>query len=255
MYIDTHAHIYLSQFEKDIDSVISRAKDAKVEKILLPNIDLDTIPELLNCCSNYPSICYPMLGLHPCSVNNDWKSALKKMQQHPKVQQLIAVGEIGIDLYWDQSFEKEQVEAFEFQIQWALDLDLPIVIHSRSAIDLTIKSVAKFQNGSLKGVFHCFDQDLEKAKKILDLNFYVGIGGILTYKRNNDIRSTYAQIPLESVLIETDAPYLPPIPFRGKRNESSYVPLVAQQLATVYNIPLKEVAKVTTQNAYDLFDL
>ena len=255
MLIDTHAHIYLDHFDEDFTQVIHRAKIAGVSHILMPNIDENSINRVINRAAEYSDFCYPMVGLHPCSVTPEWKSQIEKLNQFIDSPRIVAIGEIGIDLYWDQSLSKEQIEAFEYQISQALELDLPIVIHSRSAIDLTISSVQKFQNGNLKGVFHCFDQSLEHAKAIIDAGFYIGIGGIITYKKNQELRNTLKAVPLESIILETDSPYLPPEPHRGKRNESSYVKIVAEKLAEIREITFEEVEEATSNNAKRLFSL
>ncbi len=255
MYIDTHAHIYVDQFKEDINEIINRCIDQDVQKILLPNIDIETIDQVFDLYSTYPTRCYPMVGLHPCSVNDDWKDALDNLEVYLKREEVIAVGEIGVDLYWDQTFAKAQEEAFRYQIQWAKDLSLPIVIHSRAAIDNTIRIVQEEQDGNLTGVFHCFDQTEEHAKQIMDLGFYMGVGGIITYKKNNDLRSAIAQIPLDALILETDSPYLPPVPHRGKRNESSFIPLIADRLADIHNTDINRIKSITSVNAMNLFGL
>ncbi len=255
MFIDTHAHIYLPQFNKDLKEVVERAKKANVFKILLPNIDTGSIASVYDLSHQFPGICYPMIGLHPCSVRQNWKEEIAQMESHIKQKETIAIGEIGIDLYWEQERFEEQKDAFEWQIQLALENELPIAIHSRTAIKHTIDCVSKYQNGSLTGVFHCFDQDSESASQILDLGFYVGIGGIITYRKNESLRDVVAAIPLERIILETDAPYLPPVPFRGKRNEPSYIPIIAETIAEIHGVALEEVKEATTASARKLFKI
>jgi len=254
MYIDTHAHIYVDQFKDDISDVINRCTEQDIQKILLPNIDLTTIDQVFDLHQAYPSQCYPMVGLHPCSVNADWQKNLDLLFPYLDREEVIAVGEIGVDLYWDKTFAKAQEEAFRAQITWAKERSLPIVIHSRAAIDITIRIVQEEQDGNLRGVFHCFDQSLEEAQKIMDVGFYMGLGGIITYKSNNALRSTVAEIPLSSIILETDSPYLPPVPYRGKRNESSYIPLIAERLADIHQVDIEEIKSITSVNAHKLFE-
>ncbi len=255
MYIDTHAHIYVDQFNNDFNDVIIRAEKSKVSQILMPNLDFNSIVDVLNRASTYPLICKPMIGLHPCSVKEDWEKILTTIEPYIHKEGVIGIGETGIDLYWDNTFAKEQEESFRQQISWSLTYNLPIVIHSRAAIDHTIRIVSEMQNGSLRGVFHCFDQNIEHAKKIMDLGFFMGIGGVITYKKNNELREAISKIPMEYIVLETDAPYLPPTPHRGKRNESSYIPIIAEKLATCYNCDIRKVAEITTYNAKQLFKL
>lgn len=255
MFIDTHAHIYIDRFKDDLNEVINRSLAQNVTQILMPNIDVATMDDVIAVGKNYPDICKPMVGLHPCSVNENWKEDLDQLQPYLDDDNVIAVGEIGIDLYWDKTFASAQEEAFRYQIAWAKELALPIVIHSRAAIDITIDIVTELQDGNLKGVFHCFDQSYEHGQKIMDTGFYMGLGGVITYKKNNDIRESISQLPMSSLLVETDAPYLPPVPYRGKRNESSYIPIVAEMLSQIKGISMDEVARITTENAKALFSL
>lgn len=255
MFIDTHAHIYMDRFDEDFEEIIQRSLDAKVNQILMPNIDCASLTQVFDRAEQYPEICKPMVGLHPCSVTTSWQDQLSTLQKSINKEGVIAIGEIGIDLYWDKSLEQEQRRAFRHQIQWAKDLDLPIVIHSRNAIDITIDIVQNMQDGNLKGIFHCFDQSLEHAQKIIDVGFLMGIGGVLTYKKNHTIRDVVQQIPLDHIVLETDAPFLPPVPFRGKRNESSYIPLIAEKISELHEKSLEEIAQRTSQNALELFRL
>jgi TatD DNase family protein len=250
--IDTHCHLYVSAFEEDIDEIIRRAQTAGVVRFYLPSIDIESETALLNLEKRYPEICYAMQGLHPCSVKTDVEDALKHVVQNLHRRRFAAVGEIGLDFYWDRSFEKEQYMAFHQQIEWALQFDLPIVIHSRDSIEQTISVVREHQNGKLRGIFHCFSDGEKEANEIVDLGFYLGIGGPLTYK-NSRLPEVLKNIGLENIVLETDAPYLPPVPFRGKRNESSYIVYVAQKMAEIKKISLEEVASITTENALKIF--
>ena len=255
MFIDTHAHIYIDRFKDDLKEVINRSLEQNVTQILMPNIDVETMDDVIATGLSFPDICKPMVGLHPCSVNEQWKEALQKLRPYLDDERVVAVGEIGVDLYWDKTFATAQEEAFRYQISWAKELNLPIVIHSRAAIDITIDIVTELQDGNLKGVFHCFDQSLEHAQRIMDTGFYMGLGGVITYKKNIAIREAISEIPMSSLLLETDAPYLPPVPYRGKRNESSYIPIVAEMLSQIKGISIDEVAQSTTANAKTLFGL
>ncbi len=255
MYIDSHAHIYTDAFDNEYADIVQRALNAKVNRILMPNIDAKSIKDVMNLHEMYPEVCLPMVGLHPCSVKEDYQSELDSLSTYLDKDSIIAVGEIGIDLYWDTIYEAEQIEAFRIQVQWAKDSDLPIVIHSRSSIDKTIAIVKEMQDGALRGVFHCFGEGLQEARAIMEVGFYMGIGGASTFKKNQDVRDTIGQIPIDSLLLETDAPYLTPMPYRGKRNESSYIPYIANTIAVAHGISIEEVAEKTTFNAKKLFRL
>ena len=255
MIIDTHAHLYAKEFDSDIDDVIARAKRLGIEKILLPNIDSSSIESLHHLCKKKPDIFYPMMGLHPCSVDESWKTQLKEIEAKLFSNKYIAVGEIGMDLYWDKSFCKHQQEAFKIQIEWSIALDLPIVIHARDSFEEIFDVLACFDSKQLKGVFHCFTGGEEEVKKIRSLgDFLFGIGGVVTYK-NSNLPSTLSSLSLDELIVETDAPYLPPVPYRGKRNESSYVVEVITKLASIYHVSIDEVSKKTTLNAEKLFNL
>ena len=254
-FIDTHAHYYAEEFDLDRTEGIQRAKDNHVSKILLPNIDVESINPLLNLCKSDPKMFYPMLGLHPSYVKEDWKNQLKVIQNQIDENSIIAIGEIGIDLYWDKTFAEEQKMAFSLQIDWAIERQLPIVIHARESF-LEIFEILDAKNCSeLSGVFHCFTGSELEVQKILSYgNFYFGIGGVITYK-NSTLPEVVKTIPLSKIIIETDAPYLPPTPFRGKRNEPSYIIHVAEKLAGIFEIGIDEIAKITTENANKLFRL
>ena len=250
--IDTHCHLYDSAFEGDRDSMIQRALESGVRRFYLPAIDRLSEGAMLDLEIRYPNICFAMQGLHPCSVNADVKEALRHVDQSLTGRAFAAVGEIGLDFYWDRSFEKQQYLAFHSQIEWALHFDLPIVIHSRNSMEQTIDVVREHQKGNLKGIFHCFNDDEQFAREITELGFYLGIGGTITYK-NSKLPGVLKNMGIAHIVIETDAPYLPPVPFRGKRNESSYIIHVAEKLAGIMEMGIEETAAVTTTNALNIF--
>jgi TatD DNase family protein len=250
--IDTHCHLYDQALAEDIENIMQRAKAAGVCRFYLPAIDRQSEGSMLELEKRYPDICFAMQGLHPCSVRSDVNDALKHVEQSLASRLFAAVGEIGLDFYWDRSFEKEQYRAFHQQVDWALSLDLPIVIHSRDSIEQTIGVVREHQKGNLHGIFHCFNEDENAAKEIVALGFYLGIGGTVTYKKSK-LLVALKNIPLENIVLETDAPYLPPVPFRGKRNESSYIVYVAEKLAEIKGMSVEDVAAITTANASRIF--
>ena len=254
MLIDTHTHLYLDQFNNDIEQVVQRAIQQDVRIMLLPNIDTQSVENVFALYDKFEDIFRPMVGLHPCSVTKEYEGDLTELGRYLKTEGVVAVGEIGIDLHWDVTYRLEQIHAFEKQIDWALEMDLPIVIHSRKAIQECIDIVKSKQNGSLRGVFHCFDQDRNAADQIVELGFYIGIGGVITFK-NNALFQVAKDIDLQHIILETDSPYLAPTPYRGKRNESSYVRLVADKLAEAKGVSVKEVEHATTNNAIQLFRL
>lgn len=250
--IDTHCHLYDLAMADDIENVMKRALAAGVCRFYLPAIDKDCETSMLELEKRYPDICFAMQGLHPCSVKSDFESALSHVEESLAGRPFAAIGEVGLDFYWDRSFEKEQYMAFHRQIECALSYNLPIVIHSRNSIEETIQVVRSHQNGNLRGIFHCFNEDEKSAKEIIALGFYLGIGGTVTYRKSS-LPEVLKHIPLESVVLETDSPYLPPVPFRGKRNESSYLIYVAEKLAEIKGISAEEVASITTANALKIF--
>ena len=250
--IDSHSHIYLKEFDNDRAEMLERAENEGVEKILLPAIDAETHKEMLELAARFPEKCRAMMGVHPCSVKENFTDELKIAENYLAGQKFIAVGEIGLDFYWDKTFTKQQYTAFHTQIEWALQYNIPIVIHSRDSIDECIDVVASHQKGQLKGVFHCFTGNLEQAKKIIDLGFYMGIGGVVTFK-NSGLDKVVKEIDVQHLLLETDAPYLAPVPFRGKRNEPAYLKYVVEKLAAVKACSVAEMAEVTSQNARRLF--
>ena len=250
-WIDTHCHLYSEEFSKDIDELIERAKSAGVEKFYLPAIDSNTLQSMLALEAKHPE-CIPMMGLHPCHVNANYEQELGIIKEWLDKRRFVAIGEIGLDYYWSTEFAAQQAAAFNQQMQWALDYHLPIVIHTRNAMQPTIDAVKPFADKGLLGIFHCFSGNANEAEQIINMNFYLGIGGILTYKKSG-LPEAIANIPLEKIVLETDAPYLPPVPYRGKRNESSYIPIIAQKLAEVKNASLEKVAALTTANAEKIF--
>lgn len=250
--IDTHTHLYLDDFKADIEEVISRARNAGVEKFYLPNIDSSFIDDLLKLEQQFPGECIGMMGLHPCSVKENVADELKLVEEWLKKRPFAAVGEIGLDYHWDKTFVAEQKDAFRLQIKWAQELNLPIVIHSRDSMQDCIDLVREHQNGKLRGIFHCFGGTVEEAKQIIDLGFLMGIGGVITYKKSG-LAEVLASIPIEQLVLETDAPYLTPVPFRGKRNEPSYLTYVVDKMAEAMNLSAEEIAIQTTMNAQNLF--
>ena len=250
--IDTHCHLYGKEFTDDIAEVIQRAESEGVEQFYLPAIDSSVLEDLLALEQRYPGKCIAMMGLHPCSVKANFEEELRLVEEWLGRRKFAAVGEIGLDFYWDRTFEAAQFDAFHRQIEWALHAQLPIVIHSRESISESIRVVREHQKGSLRGIFHCYSGDAAQAREIVDLGFYLGIGGVLTYK-NSGLAGALKDIPLEAMVLETDAPYLSPVPFRGKRNESSYLKWVVARLAEVKGVGIEEVARITTENAQKIF--
>mgnify|MGYP001468646398 FL=1 len=255
-FIDTHTHLFASEFDNDIDIVIKNALDNGISKMLLPNIDSTTTTKMLQLCDKHPNNCYPMIGLHPCSVKKDnLEKEISHVEQMLSQNKFIAVGEIGLDLYWDKSTLDLQKIAFESQIEIAKKYQLPIVIHVRDSFDEAIEIVERLNDYNLSGVFHCFTGNLEEAQRIINLNnFYLGIGGVVTFK-NGGINKIINQVSLDRIILETDSPYLSPTPFRGTRNESKYLLNIAHKMAELYNIDIEDIAKKTTKNAIDLFHL
>lgn len=254
-FIDTHTHLYSTEFDIDRTEVVENAIKAGVKTLLLPNIDVASIEPMYSLCAEFPQNCFPMMGLHPGYVNENWENDLAQIKQVLFEKKNYAVGEIGMDLYWDKTFIEEQKKAFRIQIEWAKELNLPIVIHAREAFDEIFEIIDELNDATLTGVFHCFTGTLEQAHKIQSYGgFYLGIGGVLTYKKS-ELPTVLAEIPLEQLVLETDAPYLPPTPHRGKRNESQFLLHVAEKVAEVKNCSLMEVARITSENAEKLFQL
>jgi TatD DNase family protein len=254
MLIDTHSHIYSEDFNADIDEVVQNAYNNGVKKIVLPNIDSGSIKRLVDLSNSYPHICYPLMGLHPTSVDAEYKAELQAMEYWLDKQKFYGIGEIGIDLYWEKAFVNEQKDAFRQQVRLAKSRSLPIVVHVRNSFKEVYSIVKEEQDGSLEGIFHCFTGNEKEARKIVDLGFKLGIGGVLTFK-NSDLDEVINGVDLKHLVLETDSPYLSPVPKRGQRNESSYLVYIAQKLAEVYGIQVEEVAEITTQNARNLFQI
>jgi TatD DNase family protein len=252
--IDTHCHLYLDDFKQDIEEVIKRAETEGVQQFYLPAIDHAVIDDMLLLEERFPGKCMAMMGLHPCSVKENYKEELKIAEQWLDKRKFAAVGEIGLDFYWDKTFTTQQYDAFRIQAEWALHYDLPIVIHTRNAMQETIDVVKEFVPRGIRGIFHCFSGNADNARKIIDAGFYLGIGGVVTYK-NAGLAEALESIELKYMVLETDAPYLTPVPFRGKRNESSYLKYVAEKLAIIKNTTVEEVAAVTSANAEKIFGL
>ncbi len=253
MLIDSHCHLYSEEFLSDRDAVIQRAIDAGVQKFYLPAIDSETTAAMLKLEETYPDVCICMAGLHPCYVKANYKEELRLVNEMLTVRKFAAVGEIGLDFYWDKTFVKEQFDAFHEQIELAISYKLPIVIHTREATKETIDVVSKYK-GKITGIFHCFGGSLEEANQIIDLGFLMGIGGVVTYKKSG-LDEVLKHIDLKHIVLETDAPYLTPVPFRGKRNESSYLKYVQEKIALIKNVDMEEVAAITTENALGIFAL
>ncbi|MBK8491173.1 MAG: TatD family hydrolase [Saprospirales bacterium] len=252
MWIDTHTHLYLEQFEEDRDQVVRHALEQGVETMYMPNVDSRTIQGMLDLEGRFPGQVVAMMGMHPCSVEDNYLEELKLVETWLGRRAFCAIGEIGIDLYWDKTHIEAQKEAFLTQVRWAKDLGKPIIIHSRESIDLILELLQPEKDDRLRGIFHCFTGTREQAQAIMDLGFYMGIGGVLTFK-NAGLDKVLEAVPLERLVLETDAPYLAPMPYRGKRNESAYIPLVGARLADVKRVSIEEVAKITTENAQKIF--
>lgn len=252
--LDTHTHLYLPEFDEDRAEMLERASQAGIQKMILPNIDSESIPQIQKMRREFPDYCVASMGLHPTSVKENFEEELKACYEELKNGQYMAIGEMGIDLYWDKTFYEQQKIAFKQQIDWALEFDLPIIIHSRDSFDEIFELMDEIWNPKLRGVFHCFSGNKVQAEKIInDYQFKLGIGGVLTFK-NSTLREEIKDISLAHLILETDAPFLAPVPYRGKRNESAYVALVAQRLAELKGVSVEEVAKITTKNALDLFN-
>jgi TatD DNase family protein len=252
--IDTHCHLYLNEFDADRAAMLQRAKHEGVNRFYLPAIDGGVLSGLLQMEADYAGSCFAMMGLHPCSVKERYEEELQTVKDWLDKRSFAAVGEIGLDFYWDKTFIAQQYDAFERQINWAKAYRIPIVIHSRNATQECIDVVAGMKDDTLRGVFHCFGGTAAEAEQILALGFYLGIGGVITYK-NSGLDKVLENIPLQHLVLETDAPYLSPAPHRGKRNESSYLKYIAAKLAQVKGVSLEEVAAVTTANAQNLFGI
>lgn len=252
--IDTHTHVYLPEFEQDRESMMKQAAKAGVSSLLLPNIDVESINQMLAFHSAFPGQVRLMWGLHPCSVGELWEQDLQQICSVAQQADFAAVGEIGLDFYWSLEFKSAQVAALEFQLKWAYETQKPVSLHTRQATAETISAVKPWASKGLCGVFHCFSGTEEEAREIVDMGFYLGIGGAVTYK-NNALKAFLGNIPLEALVLETDAPYLSPVPHRGKRNEPAYLLEVVYFLADLYKLPPAEIAEITTENAKRVFSL
>jgi TatD DNase family protein len=253
IFTDTHTHLYSDDFKEDRLAQIEQAIDAGVTEFYMPNIDSNSINPMLELEKQFPDNCFAMMGLHPCSVKEDYEKELAIVEEWINKRKFVAIGEIGIDLYWDKTFIKEQQFAFKKQIEWAKQLNIPYDIHCRNAFDEVMEVVNEFKNDNIKSIFHCFSGSIAQAEEVIDAgDFKLGIGGVVTFK-NSGLDKVVEAIDLKHIVIETDAPYLAPVPYRGKRNNPDYVLLVAQKIAEIKNVSIEEVAKVTTQNANYLF--
>lgn len=253
-WIDTHTHLYSPEFDQDRSEMIDRAIRQGVDVLLLPNIDEGSIEGMLRLEAEYPGICLPMMGLHPCYVQENVEAQLAIVQSWLEQRKFQAIGEIGLDFYWSETYREQQFQAFRQQLEWAKAYGLPVSIHSREATRACIDVVKSLHDGELTGVFHCFSGTKEEAQEIIGMGFYLGIGGVVTFKKAGlDVLIT--DIDLENIVLETDAPYLAPVPYRGKRNESAWLPLVAQRIADVKNLKIEDVAAITTGNARKLFKI
>ncbi len=254
MLIDTHSHIYSEDFLQDRDEALQRAYDAGIKKIILPNIDSASIKHMLDLSDAYPHLCFPLIGLHPTSVEEDYQEELHAIDYWIEKRKFYGIGEIGIDLYWDKKFINEQKEAFRYQIKLAKKHQLPVVVHVRNSFDETYQIIEEEQDGSLKGIFHCFSGDEKDAQKVINIGFLLGIGGVVTFK-NSTLHQVVKSFPPENLVLETDSPYLSPEPKRGKRNETAHLIYIAQKVAEIYSKPVAEIAEITTANARNLFGI
>lgn len=253
--IDTHTHLYSEEFDADRKEMIERAINKGVSKFFLPAIDSENHEKMLSLESEYPQHIFAMMGLHPCYVKPEtWKEELKLVEQYLNSRDFCAIGEIGIDLYWDKSTLDIQTQAFEQQIDWAIEKDLPIVIHTRESFNEVFEVLERKKHPKLRGIFHCFSGDLQQANQAIELGFSLGIGGVVTFK-NGKIDQFLHEIPLEKIVLETDSPYLAPVPHRGKRNESSYLDLVVGKLVNIYQKDFQEIDDTTTENALKIFKI
>lgn len=252
--IDTHTHIYMEEYDEDRDTVVNNAQQNKVSHVVLPNVDADSIDRLHRCHNLYPDFTSTAMGLHPTSVDDNYETHLAAVKNDLFSGNHVAVGEIGLDLYWDKTFARQQEIVLTTQLNWALELNLPVILHVRKAYAETFKILSKFNNRGLRGVFHCFGGGVEEVKKAVSLGFFIGIGGVLTYK-NSTLPSVIENVKLENILLETDAPFLSPVPYRGKRNEPAYLANVAPVLSSIFNVDDEIVDKITTENARTLFHI
>jgi len=254
IFTDTHTHLYAEEFKDDREASVNKAIEAGVSRMFLPNIDCNSIQPMLDLVWQFRDNCFPMMGLHPCSVDENFEVQLFQIQKWFKKRSFYAIGEIGLDYYWSLDFKEQQIIAFKKQLQWAINLNLPVVLHSRNSIDEMIAIIQQMQHPKLRGIFHCFSGNEEQAKQIVSLGIYLGIGGVITYK-NSGLDKAIENIPLENLVLETDSPYLPPVPYRGKRNESAYIIEIAKKLSEIKKVPLENVAAITTENSKIIFGI
>ena len=253
-FIDTHCHLDGEEFREDLDAVVTRAQEAGVAAIGIPGIDLKSCQTVIDLCHRYPGYCYPMLGLHPEEVRSDWREVLTAI--YPVVREAIAIGEVGLDFYWSREFEQEQLEAFEQQVRWSVELQLPLMIHCRKAQNEMVSILKRYKNDLPGGVFHCFTGNELEAKELLQFErFVLGIGGVLTFKKSHLPEVLPAVVPLDRIVLETDAPYMAPVPMRGQRNEPAFVAHVLHKLAEAYGVSEEEVAEKTTQNCKKVLNI
>ncbi|MGQ9846540.1 MAG: TatD family hydrolase [Bacteroidales bacterium] len=253
-FIDTHTHIYLDQFDDDRTITIEKAQNLSIEKLLVPDIDSSHRPKMLEICKQFNDYCLPMLGIHPTSVKEDYQNELSLLKKALEKETPIAIGECGLDYYWDKTFANEQIKVLVEQFYLAQHYKLPLVIHSRKSLNELISLIKQYKHLNLKGVFHCYPGNINEANFLIEHGFFLGIGGVVTYK-NSTMAEVVKQIPLDKILLETDAPYLPPVPHRGQRNESAYIPLIAAKIAELKGISIEDVASTTTNNAKVLFNI
>lgn len=249
---DTHTHLYYQTDDTKRMALMQRCKQNGVNRLFLPNVDAASVPLVFSLVSTFPDVCFPMLGLHPCSAKEGWETELNTIKAAANAHKIVAIGEIGIDLYWDKTLLTPQIQAFKTQIAWAKALQLPIVIHCRDAFNEVFEVLQQEHDENLRGIFHCFSGTFEQAEKVINLGFYLGIGGVVTYK-NAGLDKVVAQIGLKHIVLETDSPYLAPVPQRGKPNESSYLVHIAQKVAELHQTSIETVAEVTTENSRLLF--
>lgn len=253
-YIDTHTHLYTEEFDPDRNQVMQAAIDAGVTKMVMPAIDTDSHKQLIDLADKWPGVVFPAMGVHPTSINIDYKQQLDAVEQYLAQRHFCAIGEIGTDFYWDTTFATQQIDAFTVQLRWAIDANKPVIIHTRNSMDETLKVLETFVCPQLRGILHCFSGTAEQAKKAIEMGFLIGIGGVLTFKKS-DTPNIVNEIGIDHLVLETDSPYLTPVPFRGSRNESKHIPVIAQKLAEVLNVSVEKVAEVTTKNAENLFGI
>jgi TatD DNase family protein len=252
IFTDTHTHLYSEEYSEDREAMVTRAIESRVKRLFLPNIDIKSIQPMLDLVWRFPDNCFPMMGLHPCSVDEHVEAHLFQIQKWFKKRRFYAVGEIGLDFYWSVDFKHQQIMAFKKQIQWAIQMNLPINIHSRNSTDEVITILKEMKHPALRGIFHCFSGNAQQAKQVTALGFYLGIGGVLTYKKS-ELPNAIADIDLQHLVLETDAPYLSPMPYRGKRNESAYILDIAEKLAELKSTTIEKVANITTENSVKIY--